>query len=133
MKNDNYLKIVKPIIIKAGLKAEKAWLNFNRSQSIILKNKLEIVTKVDRETEKMLTKNLRHIYPNYNFLGEEFGASQKSNQTKKSPYTWIIDPIDGTTNFSIHNPLWSISVGLSKNDKIIFGAIYIPVLKELFK
>lgn len=131
MQNSNYLKIVKPIIISAGLKAEKAWLNFNRSQSK-LKNKLEIVTKVDRATEKMLTKNLRSAYPNYNFLGEEFGASKESSQTKKSPYTWIIDPIDGTTNFSIHNPLWSISIGLSKNDKIIFGAIYIPVLKELF-
>ncbi len=126
MKQSAYLKILSPIVQTAGQKAKKLWLNFDRRQ-IKLKSQTQIVTAVDQMTEKYLVKNIKKSFPGHAFLGEEYGASKK-----KSDYIWIIDPIDGTTNFSIHNPLWSISIGLAYQGEIIFGLIYAPVLDELF-
>lgn len=126
MKKNNYLKIITPIIKRAGENARKKWLRFNRSQSV-MKSQTQIVTAVDRDTEKELIKQIKKYFPSHGFLGEEYGYSDK-----KSDFIWIIDPIDGTTNFSIHNPLWSISIGLAYKGEIIFGIIYVPVLEELF-
>jgi len=126
MKQNKYYKILKPIIIKAGGKARKDWQIFKR-QDAKFKDKKELVTIVDKNTEKYLSTSLHKAFPDYGILGEEFGSDNK-----KSDYLWIIDPIDGTTNFSFHNPLWCISVGLAHRNKIIFGMIYIPVLDELY-
>lgn len=123
---NNYKELVIPLIKKAGDKASKKWQTFNRAQSE-LKGKTQIVTAVDKETEKFLINNIRKSFKDHSFLGEESGHSKT-----KSDYLWIIDPIDGTTNFSIHNPLWSISIGLAYKNEIIFGAIYAPVLQEMF-
>jgi myo-inositol-1(or 4)-monophosphatase len=121
-----YLKIIEPLIKEAGQKALKKFHKFDR-HSAILKGKQDLVTKVDLETEQFLMKNIKKNYPNHGFLAEESGK-----QDINSPYIWFIDPIDGTTNFSIHNPLWSISIGLAYEKDIIFGAIYFPFLDELF-
>lgn len=122
---ENYKKLI-PIIKRAGKEAAKKWQTYNRSDSVI-KSGSQIVTQVDLDTEKYLIKEIKKIFKNHAFLAEESGSSQK-----KSDYTWIIDPIDGTTNFSIHNPLWSISIGLSYKQEIIFGLIYAPILNEIF-
>ncbi len=126
MPKENYLKIIEPLIKEAGQKALKKFHKFDR-HSAMLKGKQDLVTKVDLETEKFLIKNIKKIYPKHGFLAEESGK-----QDFFSPYIWFIDPIDGTTNFSIHNPLWSISIGLAYKKDIIFGAIYFPFLDELF-
>jgi myo-inositol-1(or 4)-monophosphatase len=126
MKTQDYYKILEPIIKNAGQKAKDKWEKFDREKSL-LKSKTEIVTQVDKDTEKLLIKNIKKAFPSHGFLGEEFG-SKKS----QADYIWIIDPIDGTTNFSIHNPLWCISIGLAYKNEIIFGIIYVPVLNELF-
>lgn len=128
MKNKkiDYLKAIESLVKKAGNKATKSWLIYKREDSV-LKGKTEVVTKIDKETEIALSKGILKAFPEHSILGEEYGLSGK-----KSDYVWIIDPIDGTTNFTIHNPLWSISIGLAYKDEIIFGLVYIPVLKELF-
>jgi len=126
MKNVNYLKTIKPLIKEAGQKALKKFYKFERHNAM-LKSKQDLVTKVDLETEKFLLKNIKKAWPEHGFLAEESGK-----QSFSSPYIWFIDPIDGTTNFSIHNPLWSISIGLAYKKDIIFGAIYFPFLDELF-
>ncbi len=120
-----YLKIFDVVKI-AGDKAALKWIKFNRSQSL-LKSNTEVVTKIDTNTEKFLIKGIKKIFPNHSFLGEEYGQNGK-----KSDYRWIIDPIDGTTNFTIHNPLWSLSLALTYKNNIIFGLIYIPLLNEVF-
>jgi len=120
-----YLKIF-DIVKKAGDKAALKWEKFDRSQSL-LKSNTEVVTKIDKDTEKFLIKGIKEIFPNHSFLGEEYGLSGK-----KSDYKWIIDPIDGTTNFTIHNPLWSISLALTYKNEIIFALIYAPLLNEVF-
>jgi myo-inositol-1(or 4)-monophosphatase len=126
MIENKYYTILKPIILRAGKKAKKDWQSFKR-QDTEFKDKKELVTIVDKKTEKYLSESLRKALPDYGILGEEFG-----NDNKNSDYLWIIDPIDGTTNFSFHNPLWCISVGLAYKNKVIFGMIYIPVLDELY-
>ncbi len=126
MNKQAYLKIIEPLIKEAGQKALKKFYKFDR-HSAMLKGKQDLVTKVDIETEKFLMKNIKKAYPKHGFLAEESGKKDFM-----SPYIWFIDPIDGTTNFSIHNPLWSISIGLAYNNEIIFGAIYFPFLDELF-
>ncbi|MDA3802886.1 MAG: inositol monophosphatase [Patescibacteria group bacterium] len=120
-----YLKIF-DTVKDAGDEAAKKWQKFERSKGEI-KSLSQIVTKVDTDTEKQLVKGIKKFFPDHAFLGEEYGRSKN-----KSDYVWIIDPIDGTTNFTIHNPLWSISVGLAYKDEIIFGLIYIPLLGEVF-
>ncbi len=126
MPKQNYLKIIKPLIKEAGQKALKKFHKFDR-HSAMLKGKQDLVTKVDLETEKFLMKNIKKNFPKHGFLAEESGKQDFS-----SSHVWFIDPIDGTTNFSIHSPLWSISIGLAYKKDIIFGAIYFPFLDELF-
>lgn len=121
-----YIKIIEPIIKKAGKSALKKWYNFDRQNSL-LKDKQSLVTKVDIETEKYLIKEIKKSFPKHGFFAEESGKANISASN-----VWFIDPIDGTTNFTIHNPLWSISIGLARDNNIIFGAIYFPVLDELF-
>ena len=126
MKKDDYYKTLAPIITAAGIKAKKKWQDFQR-QEVNMKSRTEIVTAVDKLTEKIIIRSLKATWPDHAFLGEESGHSQNN-----SDYLWIIDPIDGTTNFSIHNPLWCISVGLAYKNELIFGMIYAPVLEETF-
>ena len=126
MKEINYYKIIYPIIKTAGDKAKAQWHKYKRQNSK-LKSKTEIVTVADKMTEKFLIQKIGKQFPSHAFLGEESGESKN-----KSDYTQIIDPIDGTTNFSIHNPLWSISIGLAYKGEVIFGIIYAPVLEEVF-
>ncbi len=121
-----YIKIIEPIIKKAGKSALKKWHTFDRQDSL-LKSKQDLVTKVDINTEKYLIKEIKKSFPNHGFFAEESGK-----QNLSASYIWFIDPIDGTTNFTIHNPIWSISIGLARDDEMIFGTIYFPVLDELF-
>jgi myo-inositol-1(or 4)-monophosphatase len=120
-----YLQIF-DVVKKAGDEAAKKWKKFDRFKTE-LKSNTEVVTKIDKNTEKKLIKGIKKLFPDHDILAEESGSSNN-----KSDYVWIIDPIDGTTNFTIHNPLWSISIGLAYKNEIIFGLIYAPLLNEVY-
>lgn len=85
------------------------------------------VTYVDRTAEEKLVKGLQKILPEAGFITEEKTISKKGKK-----YNWVIDPLDGTTNFIHHIPCYAISVGLIENDKPILGVIYELNLKECF-
>lgn len=104
----------------------KEYSNFDRGKAVF-KSKHEIVTKADLLSEEIIIREIKKNFPSHGILSEEKGEVKSV-----SDYLWIIDPIDGTTNFTMHNPLWSISIGLAHDDKIIFGAVYAPVTDELF-
>jgi myo-inositol-1(or 4)-monophosphatase len=87
-----------------------------------------IVTKSDVEAEKIIINTIKEKYPDHNFLGEELG-----NQDQNSEYTWIIDPIDGTSNFAQNIPMYVVSIGLKKSDQIILGVIYNPMTDDLYQ
>jgi myo-inositol-1(or 4)-monophosphatase len=87
----------------------------------------DYVTQVDRESEIRLVSGLQKILPDSGFIAEE-GTSD----IKADVYNWVIDPIDGTTNF-IHNvPLYAISVALMEKDKVVIGIVYEINLEECF-
>lgn len=84
-----------------------------------------IVTNVDKESEEAILKILQSK-SNYAIFSEETGNIEGSNEL------WVIDPIDGTTNFSRNVPLFCLSIGLIRKNKIELGVIYNPVLDELY-
>jgi myo-inositol-1(or 4)-monophosphatase len=88
-----------------------------RSSDIEIKGIHNFVTYVDKESEKILMKGLSEILPGTGFIAEE------SPQLKMKELNWVIDPLDGTTNFIHGVPLYSISIALMENSKVILGVI----------
>lgn len=85
------------------------------------------VTYVDKKSEERIVKELRKILPEAGFIAEE-----NSNLQRKDEYNWIIDPLDGTTNFIHKVPLFSISIALSRKNEILLGVVYEINLHECF-
>lgn len=87
------------------------------------------VTSVDREVEAALVEHIGRNYPDHRVLGEESGSTGPEN----GPWTWVVDPIDGTSNYALGLPLWGLSVGLLEGGGPRYGWIYLPALGEMFK
>jgi myo-inositol-1(or 4)-monophosphatase len=90
------------------------------------KGQNDFVSEVDRQAEKTIIKILRKAYPNHAILAEESGAQ------KGDDYEWVIDPLDGTTNFLHGNPQFGISIALRYKDEIEQAVIYDPLRDELY-
>ncbi|CAN5610281.1 inositol monophosphatase family protein [soil metagenome] len=86
-----------------------------------------LVSYVDKESEKKLVSALSKILPGSGFIGEEGTDIEGTNG-----YRWIIDPLDGTTNFTHGLPIFAISIGLALKDKIVLGIVYEVNKKEMF-
>jgi fructose-1,6-bisphosphatase/inositol monophosphatase family enzyme len=85
------------------------------------------VTEIDRDTETFVRQRLEERYPDYAFLGEEFGRHGRDDAP-----LWAVDPIDGTTNLVFGIPLWCVSIGLLVQGEPVGGAVYLPCLDEMF-
>ena len=85
------------------------------------------VTKYDIEAENYIRKYLENSFPSHNIIGEELKVIDK-----KSEFTWIIDPIDGTKSYMSGRPLWGTMIGLLKNNKPIIGMVDFPELDQLW-
>lgn len=122
--------IPKQIAILAAQKAGAELMkHFNKiSRSLVkIKSKHEIVTPADLAAERSILSAIRKNFPSHRILSEEAGDNKK-----QSDYLWIIDPLDGTTNFAMGNPLFSVSIALAKKEEIIMALVYIPFLKDLY-
>ena len=86
-----------------------------------------LVTEVDKLAEDKIIKVIRATFPAHSIISEEVGEL-----IKPSEYQWIIDPIDGTVNFAHGIPICCVSIGLLHNDELIMGAVYNPMMNELF-
>ncbi len=119
----------KRIAIKAAKSAGKILLKGFKKEFAGFKTKSnhEILTKFDVEAEKAILDLIKKEFPNHQILSEESG-----NNNKASDYLWIIDPLDGTTNFVMKNPLFAVSIALAYKNKVILGVIYLPYMDELF-
>ena len=100
-------------------------IDARRHQTTELKKDGSIVTNADRAVETYLRDALSREWPKTSFWGEEFGTEPISDAGH-----WLIDPIDGTSNFSFGSPLWGISVALAKEGRIELGAVWLPDLNE---
>ncbi len=90
-------------------------------------NRFDLVTDIDKRSEAYLVEQIRKRYPEAGILGEEGGTYQEGT------LIWIIDPLDGTVNFTHHLPIFSVSIAVADHTgTVLAGAIYQPVLDELF-
>ena len=85
------------------------------------------VTAIDRDTEQFVRARLAERYPDYAFLGEEFGRHGAEDVP-----LWAVDPIDGTTNMVFGLPFWCVSIGLIAEGQAVAGALYMPRTGEMF-
>ncbi len=106
------------------LKDEQAKL---QKSDIELKGTRNFVTHIDMEAEKILVKELTKLIPDTTFLTEEGTVSYAEGK-----YTWIIDPLDGTTNYVHGDTPYSVSIALMKDKEIVLGVVYDPVADELY-
>jgi myo-inositol-1(or 4)-monophosphatase len=90
----------------------------------------DFVTEVDRSAEAAIIEILHRAYPDHAILAEESGVN--AGTAAESEYTWIIDPLDGTTNFIHGFPQYAVSIGLRHKDVLTQGVIYDPTKNELF-
>ena len=95
---------------------------------VSLKGPANFVTAADRRAEETLFQELSKSRPGYGFLGEEGGRREGADKT----HTWIVDPLDGTTNFLHGIPQFAISIALERERTIVAGLIYNPATDELF-
>jgi myo-inositol-1(or 4)-monophosphatase len=101
---------------------------YGQAHEITLKSgSNNLVTEIDRRSEALITERIARAFPDHAFLGEEGGASGHPG-----PWQWIIDPLDGTTNYAHHYPCFSVSIGLAHEGDVIVGVVYQPLLDELF-
>jgi len=99
---------------------------FETDIEVGVKGTEEIVTEADRESERFLLEELRSLLPEAGFFGEETGFHPGD-----SGLTWVVDPLDGTHNYSLRIPLWACMVGLLDENRVpVLGVIDFPVLKH---
>ena len=119
------------IMIKASEKASKALIrDFGEVEKlqVSVKGPLNFVSNADIKAEKTIIEELSKARKNYSILSEEDGS--KIGKDKNN--IWIIDPIDGTTNYLHGVPHFAISIALKSNNEIISGVIYDPIKDEMF-
>jgi myo-inositol-1(or 4)-monophosphatase len=88
-----------------------------------------LVTEVDRRAEAMILEMLTASFPDHQILAEECGKADR----KDSSFRWLVDPLDGTTNFTHGFPIFSVSIGLEIDGRMRLGVVYDPLRRELFE
>ncbi len=83
-------------------------------------NEINLVTEIDKASEKLITDFVKKKYPTHSILAEESGEYKNQN----AEYLWVIDPLDGTTNFAHGLPIFAVSIGVQKYGKTIAGVVY---------
>ncbi|MGB4703826.1 MAG: inositol monophosphatase family protein [Candidatus Saccharicenans sp.] len=101
--------------------------NLNRKKDISYKGQIDLVTNFDRRSEEIIYERLRKAFPGHSFLAEE-----EIRQERDSDYCWLVDPLDGTTNYAHGLPVFCVSIALVYRGEIIAGVVYDPCRDELF-
>ena len=123
---DQLLERTISIAKEAGAFIRKERQSF-KVESIEHKGFNDLVSYVDKEAEKIIVEGLRKILPEAGFITEE-----GTDTVQKGVYNWIIDPLDGTTNFIHGLPVYSVSIALKERDKLLLGVVYEVNLDECF-
>jgi len=125
MMNISYKNFIVEILKKTS---DIARLNFGKVSGITKKgNNNQVLTQADLEISKFIVGKIKEFYPNHNIIDEEVGVVDKSSE-----YTWVIDPIDGTSNFASGIPLYGTMIGLLKGGISIAGGISLPTFNEIY-
>ena len=125
MDEKKFARDLKKITVIAG---KKVMTYFGKAEIRYTKKSFaDIVTQADLASSNIIIKFIKKKYPNHGIISEE-----EKDYQDTAEYVWIIDPLDGTRNFSRNNTNFSILVALSRNQKIILGAVYNPYFRELY-
>lgn len=116
---------------RAGSMINRASLDLERLQ-VARKGPSDYVTEVDQSVEAAIIDILKTAYPDHGFLGEESGEQPVPEGQAAPEYQWIIDPLDGTTNFIHGFPVYAVSIALAHRGQVVHGVIYDPARNELF-
>ena len=103
-----------------------------RSLRIENKSELDLVTEADLASERLIIDRVKTYYPRHSILAEESGATSPATPEAQDEWRWIIDPLDGTTNYAHGYPCFCVSIGLEHLGKLELGVIYDPMRDELF-
>jgi len=122
------LELIKRVGIAAAYKAGRVLgSHYGRISRIDKKGSIDLVTEADTESEKVIIDTIQKAFPNHTILAEESGLNSGESRHK-----WIVDPLDGTTNFSHQLGIFSVSIAFALNDQTVFGVVLNPETRELF-
>jgi myo-inositol-1(or 4)-monophosphatase len=116
---------------QAALRAADVLENWRQRFTVREKARFDLVTEADLASQKTIYDFLHERFPDHDFLGEE-DASVKPPPGRDAPPTWIVDPIDGTTNYVHDCPLYCVSIGLQVAGELVAGVVYDPSRQEMF-
>ena len=111
--------------------AGRIQLSYFRGDDLAMKTKSnvsDVVTRADRESEELIVRSILERYPTHAILGEEGGARGDA----ASEWRWVVDPLDGTTNYSQGLPVFTVSIALQHRGETVVGVVYAPYLDELY-
>jgi myo-inositol-1(or 4)-monophosphatase len=119
---------MKTLIIKAAFEAGKLLMEkFESGILVEFKGKYDLVTEADRQAEALIIKLIREQYPDHDFLAEEGDYTETG-----SDYRWIIDPLDGTTNYAHGFPWFAVSIALEVKGRLELGVVYNPYVGDFY-
>lgn len=101
--------------------------NLGSLMEVSYKGEIDLVTNFDKMSQSILFEQLSRRFPEHDFLAEEDLC-----QDKGSSYRWVIDPLDGTTNYAHHFPVFGVSVALKREKDILLGVVFDPAREEMF-
>ena len=119
-----YLSFAMAIAGEAGLLLKG---KLNDRHIIDFKGEIDIVTEADRMSEALILSAISRQYPDHDILSEESDATLKGSR-----FRWIIDPLDGTTNYAHGYPVFCVSIALERDGEVCLGAVFNPMLDEMF-
>lgn len=117
--------------VEMAKKAGEIQLKFFRSKELNIATKLndfDVVTTADKASERAIVDYINETYPDHSILTEESGLSLRGNPE----WEWVIDPLDGTTNYSAGLPWFNVSIGVKHHGEAVAGVVFAPRLGELF-
>ncbi len=130
-KDDKHL----PIMIQAAEEAGHVLLKGYNSETVSAKSKSanlsDLVTEYDLRSEKLIIEKLKKAFPEYAVIAEE-SSNDIAKEVINREHVWVIDPLDGTTNFTYKRPHFAISIGLLHKGVPVAGVVYNPAINELF-
>eukprot|EP01129_Flabellula_baltica_P017139 TRINITY_DN9409_c0_g1_i1.p1 TRINITY_DN9409_c0_g1~~TRINITY_DN9409_c0_g1_i1.p1 ORF type:complete len:268 (-),score=46.48 TRINITY_DN9409_c0_g1_i1:38-841(-) len=124
-----YYDLALSLAKQAGVVVKDA---FYAKKDITFKGAVDVVTETDKAVERMIMDGIRDVYPDHLFVAEETISEGLAEEVLTDAPTWLIDPIDGTTNFVHKFPFSCISIGFSINKEVVVGVVFNPILDELF-
>ena len=130
LEGDDLLFQIRRDAIDMAAKAGEIQMDYFRTGNVSIDTKsnvYDVVTQVDKKCEELLINEISKRYPDHSILGEETGLHQK-----ESDWEWVIDPLDGTNNYSQGLPVFCVSIGVTYKGETQVGVIYTPYLDELY-